>query len=73
MSLSARLKELGVELPDVAKPLASYVPALRVGNQVWTSGQLPLVDGSLSVTGKVGAEVTTKQAQNRPAPPCSTP
>lgn len=63
MSFSARLKELGVELPGVAKPLASYVPALRVGNQVWTSGQLPLVDGSLPVTGKVGAEVTTEQAR----------
>lgn len=65
MSFSARLKELGVELPGVAKPLASYVPALRVGNQVWTSGQLPLVDGSLPVTGKVGAEVTTEQAQEQ--------
>ena len=65
MSFSARLKELGVELPGVAKPLASYVPALRVGNQVWTSGQLPLVEGSLPVTGKVGAEVTTEQAQDQ--------
>ena len=65
MSFSARLKELGVELPGVAKPLASYVPALRVGNQVWTSGQLPLVEGALPLTGKVGAEVTTEQAQEQ--------
>ena len=42
MGFHARLRELGYELPGVAKPLASYVPAVRVGNQVWTSGQLPL-------------------------------
>lgn len=63
MSYLARLKELGFELPSVAKPLASYVPAVRVGNQVWTSGQLPVVDGELPLTGKVGAEVSTEQAQ----------
>lgn len=62
MSHLARLKELGYSLPPVAKPLASYVPATRVGNQVWTSGQLPLVDGALPVTGKVGGAVTSEQA-----------
>lgn len=62
MSHLARLKELGYSLPPVAKPLASYVPATRVGNQVWTSGQLPLVDGALPVTGKVGGAVTPEQA-----------
>lgn len=63
MSWLARLEELGIELPAVATPLASYVPALTVGNQVWTSGQLPLVDGALPATGKVGADVTVEQAQ----------
>ncbi len=62
MSYITRLQELGLELPAVAKPLASYVPALRVGDQVWTSGQLPLVDGELPAAGKVGAEVTQDKA-----------
>ena len=65
MVFHARLRELGYELPGVAKPLASYVPAVRVGDQVWTSGQLPLVEGALPLTGKVGAEVTTEQAQEQ--------
>ena len=65
MGFHARLRELGDELPGVAKPLASYVPAVRVGDQVWTSGQLPLVEGALPLTGKVGAEVTTEQAQEQ--------
>ncbi|MEL4503621.1 RidA family protein [Luteococcus sp. H138] len=57
MRPSEKLAELGIELPSVAKPLAAYVPAARTGNQVWTSGQLPVVDGKLTVTGKVGGEV----------------
>lgn len=54
MSISRRLAELGLELPAVAPPLAAYVPALRHGDLVWTSGQLPMVDGVLPTTGKVG-------------------
>lgn len=61
MSWSERLSELGIELPPVAKPLAAYVPARRVGDQVWSSGQLPVVDGALAQTGKLGAEVSTEQ------------
>ena len=57
MAASARLSELGIELPAVAAPLASYVPALRSGNYVYTAGQLPLVDGELLATGKVGSDV----------------
>lgn len=57
MSIRARLAELGLELPEVAVPLASYIPAQRSGNHVYTSGQLPLVNGELIATGKVGAEV----------------
>ena len=63
MSASARLAELGLTLPTVAAPVAAYVPAVRTGNLVWTSGQLPFVDGSLPITGKVGAEVEAGRAQ----------
>ena len=59
---SERLAELGLQLPPVARPVAAYVPATRVGNQVWTSGQLPVVDGQLEVTGLVGDQVTPEQA-----------
>ena len=60
---TAKLSELGIELPNVAAPVAAYVPATKVGNQVWTSGQLPVVGGELPVTGKVGAEVSLDKAQ----------
>ncbi len=56
------LRELGLHLPEVAKPLAAYVPAVRTGNLVFVSGQLPTVEGKLLLTGKVGAEVTAEQA-----------
>jgi len=58
---SERLAALGLELPAVAKPLAAYVPALAVGNQVWTSGQLPVREGKLIASGKLGGEVTPEQ------------
>jgi len=63
MSASARLKELGIELPEVAKPLASYVPAVRSGNLVYTSGQLPMQAGKLAATGKLGDDVTPEQGK----------
>jgi enamine deaminase RidA (YjgF/YER057c/UK114 family) len=63
MSASARLSELGIELPAVTKPLAAYVPAVRSGNLVFTAGQLPLRDGKLVGSGKVGAGVTAEQAK----------
>lgn len=59
---SARLTELGLTLPEVAAPVAAYVPAVRAGDQVWTSGQLPFVDGALPATGKVGADVSQDDA-----------
>src|SRR3954471_17044149 len=62
-SWSARLSELGIELPPVVKPVAAYVPAVRTGNLVYTAGQLPMVDGNLPVTGKVGAEVSAEDAK----------
>jgi enamine deaminase RidA (YjgF/YER057c/UK114 family) len=63
MSASARLKELGIELPEVAKPLASYVPAVRSGNLVYTSGQLPMQAGKLAATGKLGDDVTLERGK----------
>jgi enamine deaminase RidA (YjgF/YER057c/UK114 family) len=57
-----RLQELGLSVPEVAKPVAAYIPALRSGNHVYTSGQLPMRDGSLILTGKVGGEVTEEDA-----------
>ena len=53
-SAEGRLAELGIELPDVAPPVAAYVPALVTGSYVYTSGQLPFVAGALPATGKVG-------------------
>ncbi|GAB2488577.1 RidA family protein [Luteococcus sediminum] len=63
MRTSEKLDELGIVLPPVATPLAAYTPAAKVGTQVWTSGQLPLIDGKLELTGKVGAEVTPEMAK----------
>ena len=60
---TSRLAELGVTLPEVAKPLAAYVPAVRTGDLVYTSGQLPLEGGKPSHSGKVGAEVTPEEAK----------
>jgi enamine deaminase RidA (YjgF/YER057c/UK114 family) len=59
-----RLAKLGLTLPPVAPPVAAYVPAVRTGNYVYTSGQLPLVGGSLQRTGKVGAEVDPDEAHD---------
>lgn len=63
MSVSARLAELGIDLPAVAAPVAAYVPARVQDTLVHTSGQLPFVAGSLPATGKVGAEVTADEAK----------
>jgi enamine deaminase RidA (YjgF/YER057c/UK114 family) len=56
------LAELGLTVPEVAKPVAVYVPAVRTGNYVFTSGQLPMRSGELMTTGKVGGEVTQEEA-----------
>ncbi|MFI6865147.1 RidA family protein [Streptomyces sp. NPDC050421] len=62
-TVEAKLAELGLALPDVVPPIASYQPAVQSGVYVYTSGQLPMVDGKLAVTGKVGAEVTPDEAK----------
>jgi enamine deaminase RidA (YjgF/YER057c/UK114 family) len=64
VTVTSRLAELGIELPAVVAPLAAYVPAVRTGNLVYTAGQLPISDGALLATGKVGAEVTAEQAKD---------
>ncbi|MBN9634199.1 MAG: RidA family protein [Actinobacteria bacterium] len=63
MSVSDRLAELGIELPEVVAPLASYVPAVRTGNLVYTSGQLPMQGGKLPAEGKVGGEVSAEDGK----------
>ena len=56
------LAELGLTVPDVVPPVAVYVPAVRTGRYVYTTGQLPMRNGELIATGKVGAEVTAEEA-----------
>lgn len=58
-----RLAALGLTLPPVAPPVAAYVPAVRTGRYVYTSGQLPLADGKLQGTGKVGASLTAEEGK----------
>ena len=62
-SIDARLSELGIPLPDVAAPVAAYTPAVVSGNLVFTSGQLPMVSGTLAATGKVGVEIDAEHAK----------
>ncbi|MCC9196983.1 RidA family protein [Arthrobacter sp. zg-Y820] len=61
-AVERRLAELGLDLPGVAAPVAAYVPAVVTGNYVYTSGQLPFVNGVLPAAGKVGAEVSADDA-----------
>ncbi|GAA0626467.1 RidA family protein [Streptomyces crystallinus] len=62
--VEAKLAELGLTLPEVVPPLAAYQPAVRSGVYVYTAGQLPMVEGKLTLTGKVGAEVTAEEAKD---------
>ena len=64
MSVNQRLQDLGIVLPEVAKPAGAYLPAVVSGNLVFTAGQIPLVDGKLVATGKVGKEITQEQAKD---------
>ena len=57
-----RLAELGLSVPEVPTPVAAYIPALRSGHHVFTSGQLPMREGQLIATGKVGGEVSQEEA-----------
>lgn len=62
MTATKRLLELGLVIPEVAKPVASYVPSTISGNLVFTAGQLPFIDGKMPATGKVGSEVDAADA-----------
>src|SRR5262249_27916846 len=62
-SWSARLSELGIELPPVVKPVAAYVPAVQTGNLVYTAGQVPMRAGSLAQAGHVGGDVTPEEGK----------
>ena len=63
MNLSQKLSELKVTIPVAAKPVAAYVPAVKVGNLVFVAGQLPLVDGKIPKTGKVSNVVSIEEAK----------
>ena len=63
MSIKEKLSALGLTLPTAAAPVAAYVPAIKTGNLVFTAGQLPVVDGKLVLTGKVGSDVTPEDAK----------
>ena len=63
MSVKEKLAALGLTLPTAAAPVAAYVPAVKTGNLVFTAGQLPVVDGKLVLTGKVGSDVTADDAK----------
>ena len=63
MSVKEKLAALGLTLPTAAAPVAAYVPAVKSGNLVFTAGQLPVVDGKLVLTGKVGSDVTLEDAK----------
>jgi enamine deaminase RidA (YjgF/YER057c/UK114 family) len=67
MTPEERLTELGLTLPTASAPLAAYVPTVRTGSYVYVSGQLPLIDGQLVATGKVGAEIAPEQAKEMAA------
>jgi enamine deaminase RidA (YjgF/YER057c/UK114 family) len=61
MSIEARLTELGITIPQAAKPVAAYIPAVRTGNLVFISGQLPLVNGELQCLGLLGRDIDVAQ------------
>lgn len=58
-----KIKQLGFELPEVAKPLAAYIPAKKIGNLVMTSGQVPVVKGEMKYVGKVGEDISEEDGQ----------
>ncbi|MGW0735398.1 RidA family protein [Streptomyces sp. NPDC002851] len=63
-AIEAKMAELGLTLPEVVPPVAAYQPAVQSGRYVYTSGQLPMVNGKLPLVGKVGAEVTPEEAKD---------
>ncbi|WP_455475558.1 RidA family protein [Bartonella sp. B17] len=62
-SIESSLKKFGITIPEATKSIANYVTTLRIGNQLFISGQLPLLDGKPTAIGKVGADVSIEQAK----------
>ena len=62
MSYEAKIKSMGLEIPEAPKPVAAYVPAVKIDGYVYTSGQIPFVNGELKYKGKVGKEVKEEDA-----------
>lgn len=63
MSFEARVKELGLSVPELPAPIFTYVPAVQTGNLIYASGQTPTIDGKLMVQGKLGREISLEQGQ----------
>jgi enamine deaminase RidA (YjgF/YER057c/UK114 family) len=61
MEIEKRIESLGLELPEVPRPVASYIPAVHSGHYVFTSGQLPMIKGELKAKGKIGRDLTVEQ------------
>lgn len=61
MEIEKKIESLGLELPEVPRPVASYIPAVHSGNYVFTSGQLPMIKGELKARGKIGSDLTVEQ------------
>ncbi|HEY4485679.1 MAG TPA: RidA family protein [Nitrospiria bacterium] len=64
LKIEARLKELGILLPSAPKPVANYIPAVRAGELLFTSGVLPMKDGKPAYEGKLGKELSVEQGQD---------
>jgi len=64
LSIEARLEELGIVIPEAAKPIAAYVPGMAAGNFLYISGQLPLVEGKLPLTGKLGRDLKISEGRD---------
>jgi enamine deaminase RidA (YjgF/YER057c/UK114 family) len=58
-----KMKEMGITLPETVKPLAAYIPAIRTGDYVYTSGQVPFADGELKYSGKIGIDLSLEEGQ----------
>ena len=61
--IEEKIKELGHTLPETAKPLAAYIPAIKTGELVFTSGQVPFADGELKYSGKIGFDLSIEEGQ----------
>jgi enamine deaminase RidA (YjgF/YER057c/UK114 family) len=62
--IEEKIKKLGYTLPETAKPLAAYIPAIKTGEYIYTSGQVPVVKGELKYAGKVGRDLSLEDGQN---------